>query len=828
MTKCLKCGSNLTKRDFFCVHCGIPQQKTCPVCGRQSLLEDLFCGKCGFNYAQVHDVKQQEDLIDSNWQSFVLMQDCISDPDVIKLALEKSEYYLTKFLTEESISSLLNNIYTFEDDDSWTHLVGALSKVKMTRSIIEKCTTTFRILWRPNSDDFVLHIDDSTEIEIRDFDDWDWLRSQASTKIQELNQDTYIPQKLQSAYLQNLWFARNIKNPSKEIINALINAHWKEGDVDDEQVAPKESFIYTMSSYFFCGKWNPDFFDWQERYMYMTRHSKTYFQICNDGISFKATIGYSTEQQKWALIYDYSEGHTYQVSHHTWDYDEEGIYTIYINEYNSYYSQTLNHPRKVIPLDDFEDWEWLYQQAAKQSAEFLKYIPEPSKMVIENACETNLSLAVTILLERGIKVNETAMHEYLKKHENGLELFRSYGYEIAEEHLEAVVRKFPHLIKYISEPSETVVENACKTNISIAVPILLERGFKVNETAMHEYLEKHENGLELFRAHGYEIAEKHLEAAIRKFPHLIAGEEQTEKLQRIAVHSNIYSIKFIKTPCKSVVDEICYKEAFVLEELLNTSASLSLENIRDVATRNQDALKLLRAHGYQIPMEIVELAIATFPELIDEEEFQPEKLQNIAVSANPSAFQWIRNPADSTLKIAIEKEFKLVFKMLKNNVRMGEGSLSAALAQDEDSLVGQLYKHGYDLSQELLEIAIKKNPKCISQIPNPSQELQEQAVKANPFTIAFLQNPDLEIQLTAVLGNPKSIGHIINPAPKIQLAAVRVDADNVKLIRGNIDNSVLDYLLEQDPKNILDLTTSYHKQIPEEYQKAAYDKLKRK
>ncbi len=751
MTKCLKCGSNLTKRDFFCVHCGIPQQKTCPVCGRQSLLEDLFCGKCGFNYAQVHDVKQQKDLIDSNWQSFVLMQDCISDPDVIKLALEKSEYYLTKFLTEESISSLLNNIYTFEDDDSWTHLVGALSKVKMTRSIIEKCTTTFRILWRPNSDDFVLHIDDSTEIEIRDFDDWDWLRSQASTKIQELNQDTYIPQKLQSAYLQNLWFARNIKNPSKEIINALINAHWVNGDVDDEQVAPKENFIYTMSSCFFCGKWNPNFFDWQKDYI--TRRPQTYFQICNDGISFKATIGYSTEQQKWTLIYDYSEGHTYQVSHHTWDDDEDGIYTIYINEYNSYYSQTLNHPRKVIPLDDFEDWEWLYQQAAKQSAEFLKYIPEPSKMVIENACETNLSLAVTILLERGIKVNETAMHEYLKKHENGLELFRSYGYEIAEEHLEA---------------------------------------------------------------------------AIRKFPHLIAGEEQTEKLQRIAVHSNIYSIKFIKTPCKSVVDEICYKEAFVLEELLNTSASLSLENIRDVATRNQDALKLLRAHGYQIPMEIVELAIATFPELIDEEEFQPEKLQNIAVSANPSAFQWIRNPADSTLKIAIEKKFKLVFKMLKNNVRMGEGSLSAALAQDEDSLVGQLYKHGYDLSQELLEIAIKKNPKCISQIPNPSQELQEQAVKANPFTIAFLQNPDLEIQLTAVLGNPKSIGHIINPAPKIQLAAVRVDADNVKLIRGNIDNSVLDYLLEQDPKNILDLTTSYHKQIPEEYQKAAYDKLKRK
>lgn len=117
------------------------------------------------------------------------------------------------------------------------------------------------------------------------------------------------------------------------------------------------------------------------------------------------------------------------------------------------------------------------------------------------------------------------------------------------------------------------------------------------------------------------------------------------------------------------------------------------------------------------------------------------------------------------------------------------------------------------VTPELIELAIKSNPRAIEFVRNPSQEQCLLAVQMNPHAISHIKNPAERVCLEAVKGNGLVLNYISNQTIQICEEAIQQNPQAVRFIRPFMYRKELFYmgvkrdwrLLEFVPKDLRDL-----------------------
>jgi len=123
-----------------------------------------------------------------------------------------------------------------------------------------------------------------------------------------------------------------------------------------------------------------------------------------------------------------------------------------------------------------------------------------------------------------------------------------------------------------------------------------------------------------------------------------------------------------------------------------------------------------------------------------------EKVQLASIYASPISIKYIKNPTDKVKRIA--------------NAALNKGYEYESIPDNVD----------LDESADRLE-KIKKDPRSIKNIKNPSEEEQLAAVKGHYRSIYSIDNPNEKVQLASIYASPISIKYIKNPTDKVKRIA---------------------------------------------------------
>ena len=158
-----------------------------------------------------------------------------------------------------------------------------------------------------------------------------------------------------------------------------------------------------------------------------------------------------------------------------------------------------------------------------------------------------------------------------------------------------------------------------------------------------------------------------------------------------------------------------------------------------------------------------------------------EELQMYGVTHNPKSFGYIKNPSYKVVKYAVEQD--------PNNIW-------------EDNIVGVEY---FD---ELLEMAIRKNPKIIKNMRRSFDEKWlKLAVSLDGKCIQYIPNASEELQETAVVQNGLALHHIFQPSEKVKRLAVQQNGFAIRALlnksqKKGVSRELKELAIEQNPEVI--------------------------
>ena len=91
--------------------------------------------------------------------------------------------------------------------------------------------------------------------------------------------------------------------------------------------------------------------------------------------------------------------------------------------------------------------------------------------------------------------------------------------------------------------------------------------------------------------------------------------------------------------------------------------------------------------------------------------------------------------------------------------------------------------HIAGIPDDKLENLVRRQPKVIAYVKNPSEKLQLIAVTGNPDCVAYLPNASEKVRKTALMKNGRSIFWIANPTRRERAIAITNDASAIDLIK---------------------------------------------
>jgi len=131
-------------------------------------------------------------------------------------------------------------------------------------------------------------------------------------------------------------------------------------------------------------------------------------------------------------------------------------------------------------------------------------------------------------------------------------------------------------------------------------------------------------------------------------------------------------------------------------------------------------------------------------------------------------------------------------------------------------------------SMECFEKSIRKNPRLIGELKDPTRELLEMAIKASPVALKFIKSNmlsrkkvDVEIIYAALREMPHTIEYIINPTEEMQRIAITFGgSDIVRRIwkgigtaHGQVSEEIQILVVQKDPLAISHLYEPTEKTI---------------
>ena len=147
--------------------------------------------------------------------------------------------------------------------------------------------------------------------------------------------------------------------------------------------------------------------------------------------------------------------------------------------------------------------------------------------------------------------------------------------------------------------------------------------------------------------------------------------------------------------------------------------------------------------------------IQKHPEYIIGCEYQTYRMQEYVINNNKNyvCYKFIKDP-----------QYSMIEKMIKN---------CPAFIRDIEA------------DEYLILVAIRKCPKLISLLKNPTDHVKSIAVKIDPYTIQYIDSPSLDLQEIAINICPYAIQYIKSPTDAMQYLAISIcmDGSTIKFIK---------------------------------------------
>ena len=200
--------------------------------------------------------------------------------------------------------------------------------------------------------------------------------------------------------------------------------------------------------------------------------------------------------------------------------------------------------------------------------------------------------------------------------------------------------------------------------------------------------------------------------AIEQNGMLIEEFSDDKELWKLAIQSNSYAIQFID-----------FDRDLAMEAVKNNGLSLKF-----ILRRNRD---------YESDDELIETALQENGLAIKYVYYQTEQMQRIAVINNINSSKYIKQPSFAIMKLIAENGGHIIdFKQKVSKERWLE---LVKIAIDADPNI--IYSIKYDITDELKERAIKKKPKIIMALINPSKSMQTIASTSKYTTLNYINDP---------------------------------------------------------------------------------------
>ena len=261
----------------------------------------------------------------------------------------------------------------------------------------------------------------------------------------------------------------------------------------------------------------------------------------------------------------------------------------------------------------------------------------------------------------------------------------------------------------------------------------------------------------------------------------------SEKVQLAAVRKVGYSIKYIKHPTELVqITAITNKDgresggsilSYINDLCENAKlAAVNLDgNFIKFIKNPSDEMKLLaiRQSGYSIryinnPSESLKMeAVSHNGGVIQYIKNPSREIQLAAVENDGHAIYYIKNPTHEVKLAAVKKTGTAI-----NYIRSPNEEIQLAAVQQNPHAINYIFSKNIILSNKVLETAIRKQPRVLEMIPNPSEDLKLLAVSIDGIAITCIRNPSEKIIDTAIKQNGAAIRYISSPTESQIICAV--------------------------------------------------------
>lgn len=187
------------------------------------------------------------------------------------------------------------------------------------------------------------------------------------------------------------------------------------------------------------------------------------------------------------------------------------------------------------------------------------------------------------------------------------------------------------------------------------------------------------------------------------------------------------------------------------------------------------------------------------------------KVQKMLIKSSPRIIRHIVNPHPEIIKLALNKNGKLLrfFEKTKENytIAVNQNPYAVTFIDDPSYIVQCEIIHNHPkyikylkmIDPELHLPAIKGYPEFIGKVPNPTLEMIQEALWRDPMTIRFILFPTEEQMLTAVKRSIWAIEHIRSPTYEVQMYCIKrnILTFRMMLIRPHLD--VYRFVISKNP-----------------------------
>jgi hypothetical protein len=161
-------------------------------------------------------------------------------------------------------------------------------------------------------------------------------------------------------------------------------------------------------------------------------------------------------------------------------------------------------------------------------------------------------------------------------------------------------------------------------------------------------------------------------------------------------------------------------------------------------------------------------AVQKNPGLLKDIKNQTDKICEAAIMKNLDVFQYIRDPSDKIIKLALKREPDLLifvknqseeiclvalhnsqpFRDLLQYVKQQTPAICLAAVSKSGCQI-DIVKEEF-LSEELFLAAVSRSPKELKYIKDPSDQVIDIAIKKDPLVIQFVRNPSIDLCIQAL------------------------------------------------------------------------------